>query len=475
MKRIITFADLLNESEILIDLDKKETELSHIKRYGKMDLTKVNRLTHLLYNFDYNGSPLVGEKIAELLLNAVNLNYFNKSYPFVDLKVKEPIEGMTVKDEFISIKTSSTKHSLSSAITDVNGFKISQLILFVMNFLADNQKPFNIFKSDIFKDRNAIRKDMIVTVYYRFMKAIDKIAPELYDHLFLFQLYYIILLSRYIETLRIPKKQMIENTNDFYSMLFGIVLTHVNSTFNKDYRREFEDALEDVSPRVYLSDSLIKQFSSMSFPNVNLASYLPSKVAEMRVSYCMIYFEPDVKGKVQTEEVVLHLQKTRSLSILDLLDRSINLWKDRGFHKKETRDKNKENIYFNFQDIVKIFEEDKISQIHKSEKTGRILKSDVEFDTHLKVIINKENIRNFSERPEKQTDLIVKVIDEIKGLPSDELTTKVLKDINKITNLMKIHNQRKKENFVDKFREFMHSLNQKDSEDRTEQEETPEE
>jgi hypothetical protein len=452
MNKLFNYKDFLNE-EILIDLDKKSTGgLSILKNdWGKMDATKFNRLKHLLFEYDDKGSPIMGEKIASLLLGADNLNYYSKSYPFVDLIVKRPVDGITKKNEYISIKTSATKHSLSTSITDVNGFKISQLIHFIIQLL-----PVNIFKdSKIIKFRNAIRTDALVTVYYRFMKKFQNKDIKLYEHLFKNQLYYIFLLKNHIEKLRNPEMLPIDDTNDFYGMMFGIILCDVNNLFGKDYTADFEDAIRNIKPKTKL---IIQDCNGINY--VDRKHFLPDDIANMQISYCMLYLESDLIGRKKTRrestEVVLHLQKTRTLSLGVLLDRAIQLWMKLGFHTRTTRDVGKQNIYFRFIHIVELFEPEKASLSNK----------EIEFDTHLKVIISKNNINKYSERDVEQTDLIVKVIDDIKGLPLDGITDDILKNIEKIIDLTKLKDRSKLNKFIRNFNDFYEPIRHSEKKDK---------
>lgn len=432
----------LNEELIEIDLNQKTAsdKLKHIKRYGSFDRSMINRLNHLLFQYNAKGKPLIAEKIASLLLGAVNLNYYSKSYPFADLKVEHPINGITIQDEYISMKSSSTKNTLSRAVTDVNGFKLSQLILFIIE-----KMQLNIFRDLETKTiRGSMRKDIILNTYYKFMQKCDD--DRLRDKLFERQLYYIVLFQKYIdEKLRHPSYIEIKKISDFKSILFGIILNQINSESSTDYTSYFENVLssEFKGPKTgnpTLNYELMKRVSvEYEKPkDITYLSYLPETIADMKASFCILYIENSKNSK----DVIFSLQKTNAMKISELLKRSFDRWMKMKYHAKVTRGAGKMNVYFNFKDIVEVFDQ----------------KNTNEFDTHLRVIVNRENIENFEERPREQTKEIIRVIDEIKGLPYD-ISDDILDQFEKIIKSSKYKDKKRVKDFITKFDEFYDKYN----------------
>ena len=89
------------------------------EKYKKFEIDEkyFNRLKELLYNIkDETKIENIGEDIASILLNCVDLNTEKVLYPLVDLKAKNDFIDLTTKSELISVKGSKTAKTFKRLI-----------------------------------------------------------------------------------------------------------------------------------------------------------------------------------------------------------------------------------------------------------------------------------------------------------------------------------------------------------------------
>lgn len=415
-----------------INLSTNKTDYQFVKRNN----SRFNRLKHLVYQIEQHGSPLEGEKISEILLGSVNLNTLDLSYPFVDVQVVNPIKGVTKNNELISVKTSRDKHTLKDAVTYVNGFKIEQLIQFGMSKLN-----LQLYKSKIFKSRNAMKLSTVVSKYQQYIKQLFGDDIGVYTYAFSHSITILNFLKKYLKTIEGEEDK---ETNK--EILFGIIVilsaVFIDKKFNTNYletigtRKEpgtislniLPKKLENIKNSIlnYFSTEVTHDFNSDYF---DYGESLPNKFDKMEISYCILFFDKETDdGKV-----VLNLYKTESVSFSELFNNSMKIWLKKNYHKRALL--KKENLYLNYEDVVNAF------------GGGDV------FSTHIKV--EMEPNWNYKERSQGVKKLYVKVIDKIKGIENDEKQKEILKLLNKYLSKINSGDDEIKTSYINKFKQFL--------------------
>ena len=406
------------EKTYSINLSTNKTNYSFIgdEKY------KLNRLKHLIYQIEQDGSPLKGEKISEILLGAINLNVMDLSYPFVDLKVVEPIKGVSKNNELISVKTSRDKHDLKNAVTYVNGFKIDQLIQFGMK-----KMKIELYKNKIFKGRNAMKLSTVISNYQKNIKRLFGNNLEIYTSAFVDTLKIFNVLKEYLEDI-----DPIFNKPLLNAVMMMVAASYIDKKHNTNYIDDIGDrySSEKLSFSV-LSKKLEKVKSEIKslFLNKNIDN-IDSDFDDLNISYCILFFDKD-NGK----DIVLNLHKTRSLPFQELFNNSMKIWISKRYHERSLtnfkNNKRKQNLYLKYEDVVEAFG------------------GGDAFETHIKVEIGAN--WEYKERSEDIKKLYVKVIDKIKGIENNEKQEEVLKLLNKHLNNVNSTN----DVYLKKFKEFL--------------------
>lgn len=107
---------------------------------GHNVLSKKNRLYDAMNSFymQSQNNGVYAENILRIALDGVNLNHLYKNHPHVDLAIVEPIEGVTVKNEIISVKSSIAKNpTLASVLRDTKSIKLESVFSYVI-FASSN-------------------------------------------------------------------------------------------------------------------------------------------------------------------------------------------------------------------------------------------------------------------------------------------------------------------------------------------------
>lgn len=421
-----------------INVSTSKTNYQYIKRNN----VRFNRLKHLIYQIEKEGSPLMGEKVSEILLGAVNLNTLDLSYPFVDVKVVNPIKGVTKNNELISVKTSRDTHTLREAVTYVNGFKIDQLIQFGMSKL--NLK---LYKSSTFKSRNAMKLSTIISYYQQFIKSLFGDDEGIYTYAFSHSIIILDFLKKYLSTI-----EAVTNKESLKAIMVLLTASFIDKKFNTNYidnvsyRGGNGSVNINVSSRIFekIKQDIIDYFSSTSYDfssdYFNYGDSLPEDIGKLQISFCILFFSKETEeGKI-----ILNLYKTQSLSFKDLFNNSMKIWLKKKYHtsslKRSQQKLKKQNLYLNYNDVVLAFQ-------------GNGLSGDEVFDTHIEVEI--EPNWSYEERDESTKKMYVKVIDKIKGIENDEKEESILKLLNKLLNNINTSNDEKRDSYINKFKQFL--------------------
>jgi len=119
----------------------KEIKLTDKTKDLHLDPIKKNVLQNkekIFYNIksfarSNKNNGIYAENIVRMTLDAINLNHLSKNHPHVDLGVVNPIDKFTVKDEIISIKSSSKIGSdVNTILSDSKSIKIDSLFSYIL-------------------------------------------------------------------------------------------------------------------------------------------------------------------------------------------------------------------------------------------------------------------------------------------------------------------------------------------------------
>jgi len=117
-----------NDDLLKIVNDEKYNILSNFKKF--QHLTSPNQ------DFRRENDGVYAENIIKYLFNGVNLNLWMKNQPFVDIKIDKPIDGITIENEYLSIKSSI--NSTGRSVISESGIKLTQLLSYVILVLSEN-------------------------------------------------------------------------------------------------------------------------------------------------------------------------------------------------------------------------------------------------------------------------------------------------------------------------------------------------
>lgn len=418
------FYKLFEKDALINFIDRDKTTFPLAK-------SKFGRLKSMVMSFDKHGSFLLGEKIAQILFGGHNLNYYDLSYPFVDIVIKHPIEGYSEMNELISIKTSSTKYSLKSAVDDTNGFKIGQF----MNYLLANIK-FYVYKSEkeAVAGRNAYKTGTVLSTYRKMIEKISGDDLEKYTEYYFAQLGYLAMLKEFLDEYNKRENKMVYvkgktgTMSAVFRWLYAIFMvsnpkdaTRINSSLQKPITKE--------------ELSIVKNILGETLPEVkDIKFFIPDALKGKKISYCMFYFN---RHDLNPDKIVLNCGKTTAIPIEVLYERSFELWRNKNKHIRHIEQKKKRiNVYFNYNDILDIFEDGRDS-----------------FKTHLKIIISKSDERD--RYKEEHQEAIIEVIDKIKG----DYSPQAAELVNYLNNLMDLwYEEDEKKKIIVDFKKFINNI-----------------
>ena len=429
---------LFLEKIYTIDLKTNQTDYNYIGR----DTGRFNRLKHLIYQIEQTGSPLDGEKVSEVLLGAVNLNKLDLNFPFVDVKVISPVPGVTEDNELISVKTSRDMHNLKDTINSVNGFKINQLIQF-----AITKMNLKIFKTEVFKDRFAMKLSSITSYYENTINELFIDNLEIYTYSFINSVVILNFIREYFTFLKVDN--IIEkDRNVLYAIMSVCIASFIDKKFNTNYIDKIGVKITD--DKLFEIINNVKKFIFVSKYEFNKDyESLPDDMKKLKISYCVLYFDES------NENIVLNLQKTRVINFGELFKNSMKIWIRKNYHMARNigivdskQMIGKQNLYLNYEDIIEAFSEnDKIDSV------------DDIFTTHIRVEF--DTALDYQDRSEDIKRLYVKAIDNIKGIANDDEQKKILKLLNKYLRKINTKDPKKRDKYIKKFSDIFGKTHKK--------------
>lgn len=100
-----------------------------------------------LLNIKRKNEGIFAENITRLIFQGENLNHFTKNHPYVDIAVMDPIDGVTKRNELISIKSTLKYKTIASILTDTKAIKFDSLLTYLIysyNLYKKDSQPFSI-------------------------------------------------------------------------------------------------------------------------------------------------------------------------------------------------------------------------------------------------------------------------------------------------------------------------------------------
>ena len=420
--------------KLFLEANEYKIDLENLKNNTyQIDKSNLNRLKHLIYNLEKSGSFLQGEKISEILLGATNLNTLDLSYPFVDLKVIEPVKDISILNELISIKTTRDKHSLREAVTYVNGFKIGQLIQF-----AISNMNFNFYKKQNFKQRYAYKLSSVTSHYDKFIKQYFGENKEIYTFIFVHTLLFYSLFKNYLD---IVSEEIFLNRNDLYLSMEIFICKFIDEFNGTKYLEKYKsDNIKKINKINKIDNDIEKKYMDKIRKSVDYKDdykwldFIDEEIRNLQISYAILYFTED------DDKIILNLHKTQNVSFDTLLKNTIETWTSSEKHMKSLN--SEKNIYLDYGGVIKAFSNDK-------------LQGDDVFNTHIQVEFTEKFVSEYKERPEETKKLYVKVIDKIKSIPNDEKQEQILNLINKfLTKMIDEDDEKVRNRYINKFSEM---------------------
>ncbi len=132
-----------------------------------------------LFKSNRKNEGIFAENIIRNIFNGENLNHFTKNHPYVDIAVIEPIDGVTIKNELISVKSTLEYKSIGNILKDTKAIKFDSLITFLIyayNLEKNISHPFSISEIQIglrkwLTDRK-LTQEQYIGVYYLILDSI---------------------------------------------------------------------------------------------------------------------------------------------------------------------------------------------------------------------------------------------------------------------------------------------------------------
>jgi len=386
-----SYKNFLLEKRYLLNLSDIQYSFDNSITY-EIDKTEFFRLKHLLIELIKSDSYLVAEKITEMIFNANNLNYYNLSFPFVDLiskkgKYVNNIE-LTKPGELINVKYSKTS-SIQEVISETK-LRISGMLLYFIEKINKGAKNNRIIKSNI---SNAVTQIMKTD-------GVNEGTKEFFINL----PYYILLTKRMIDENNLENIEKITIQKTYKNLILAIYKNFYNENF------EFKN---EIITQINLPD------------NINQEKKEILKFNE-QISYCGVYY------KNGDDFFDINIEKSNVNLFYKILLKSLKIWIDKPI--PFLLEGKKTLSIFNKKDIFNIWEND----------------SDKELEHHIKILIkSNEKI----ERGEK--DLFVNTINKIKSIDNNEKNKDLLKFISAITNIFNNSDDLKKDEYIKKFNNFV--------------------
>lgn len=125
-------------AEYNFQLDQMDKEPDS-KQPGAIELyNNIRKKRHKISNYikafskQKQNDGIFSENIVRLVLDGINLNHFHKNHPNVDIATVNPIPGICLEDEIISIKSSINYTSLNTILRDTKAVKIESLFSYLL-------------------------------------------------------------------------------------------------------------------------------------------------------------------------------------------------------------------------------------------------------------------------------------------------------------------------------------------------------
>jgi len=138
-----------------------------------------NKELQLFKKSNRKNEGIFAENIIRNIFKGENLNHFTKNHPYVDIAVMEPVKGVTIENELISVKSTLEYRSIGHMLRDTKAIKFDSLITFLIyayNLEKSDSQPFNISEIQFglrkWLTENNLTQEQYVEVYYIILEGI---------------------------------------------------------------------------------------------------------------------------------------------------------------------------------------------------------------------------------------------------------------------------------------------------------------
>lgn len=360
-----------------IDLDKDESNFQ-----PWLDPEQKNQIKYHAKKFENSASDEQAESFVGSLFGA---ELETRDAAFRDLVVVSPIPGVSLLNEYISVKSSRKMYSLESTIGNTNGFKINSLILFMMEKLQ-----LRIYLNEKFIERNLIDPQVLLGYYKRHIYHLYAKGGDMASYIFAYTSCILVfkIIKDFLELL-VERREFLEGAHtisNVIAMAISAFMDHNTKSKNFDdleskikiYPNELD---EFMSIRKEFGEFFQEQIKKNKYAIKDGFDYIDDSVfdkfREIKVSYCVVFFD---KLNKKTGEETINVYKTQAVPCSELFKKTIKIWADSGNFQKAVIDK-KRNIYLTYNLILQAF-------------SGNGLKGKDVFETIINIKIPKDwNIR----------------------------------------------------------------------------------
>jgi hypothetical protein len=352
---LYNYKRFLESNYYKIEFDKEESDFK-----PWMDPDHKIQIKYHANKFERTASDEQAELLVASLFGA---EIETRDAAFRDLVVIDPIPGVSIMNEYISVKSSQKKHSLEATIGNTNGFKINSLILFMMEKLH-----LRIYLNEKFIERNLIDYKVIFNYYKTHIYNLYYVkGGDLSAYIFAYTSCILVfkIIKDFLEEL-VEKREFLEGSHTIRNVIAMALTAFMDHNFKDKSVQNFpilEKRIKVLPHELEEFMSIRKQFAEFfqSQTKKNLYTirdgynYIDEtvfeKFREIKLSYCVVFFD---KTNKKTGEETINIYKTQAVSCADLFKKTSQIWTAAGNFEKAVVYK-KRNIYLPYNLIVQAF------------------------------------------------------------------------------------------------------------------------
>jgi hypothetical protein len=345
--------------EFKIDVD--EPDFSFISWLDKYEQGRVKIIAD---RFEKTGDDEQAESLVEVLFGGIKGGRNSK---FFDVRVVNPISGITKNGEYISVKSTKTAHTLEGAISETNGFKLGSLIQFMFERLE-----IKVFRNKLFKERNEIKLSVLLANYNAHISNFYREENiDIYNYAYVNGILVFNIIKEFL-AYYFEKYGPIENRNLIDDVMVMSITSFIDNEFKMSKKRFDDLGTGNERDSIVVAEHRRKNFIKLkkefySFYKVFRVNYsgiddsgydnididLIPRFKDIYVSYCVLFF--DVTD-ARTGDEIINIYKTQSLPCSELYKNSAKAWLNMSLQHRQREGNRGKNVYLNFEGVLKAFE-----------------------------------------------------------------------------------------------------------------------